>query len=663
MLRNVRRITPLFRSLLVGLLIVIGGVLFTGSMIGCADENDPQTHVDRLNDPLKRTPAVKRLLQYYEDAMTEDKKDRNGPRVKALLDLVVPALADLYGKGELDSRAQGDVIAFLADSRHEAALPAILKSLQEYKPDERRAEEFDTKMGDVVRNVGEMVRAGTIKGNKEINDALFKIFKNLRANTPKAQNRGFFRMLNHVLLMISDPSWEGELITMLNKPINSAKQKFLKALKNQVYWQITAAEILGNLKSKKAVKPLIKVVLSPFKANIGTTAVNALIKIGQPAIDAGVALMNGDDTELKEYAESETVRAAEDRDEKLDKKGKKAAANAYLNNGVIIVGNIGTESCIDPMIKTIDKGDKITKSLVASELYKLPASETAKAKFREVYGEVSVTDKIPPDDYAKEALIDAAGSFFDKDLNGWLLADALELKGDKSDVQGVQATVLGMAIKAATAEQWKYVDALIKKALPPIKGKADKYYFKDAKKPKEEGPFSEKQMVAKIMALEIKGGTIRKNKEKSSFGPMNDNQNLAMALHQQQYLLAAKNGKKVLDECGADVECYMKKIIEPEANKRETAMQAQKAAYMVGLLGGPDVKMKLTNLLPKVRNSSVKGIILFVIISKSPSGDAAVEAKLKGYIDKAVESRDQAKIEETTSYKQILYRLQARKGG
>ncbi len=638
-------------------------VTATSTIVGCADENDPATWVDRLSDPIQRPAAVKRLLQFYEDAMTNDDKNREGPTVAPLLETIVPPLAELAATGELDTRSQGDVLAFLADSRHEKAVPALVKALEDYKPDDKRADEYDNKMADVVRNVGEMVRSGTIKDNKEINSALMKIFTNLRAATPKAQNKGFFRILNHVMIQIHDPSWEQALIGMLNKPIKSAKQKFLKDLTNEVYWQITAAEVLGEIESKAAVKPLIKVVLSPFKANIATTAVNALIKIGQPALDAGVALMNGEDTELKEYAEAEFRRAADDREEKLDAKGEKQAKTAYLNNAVVIVGNIGTKACLGPMIDVIDKGDLVTKSLVAAELYKLPVSPEAKDKFKEVYASVSVKDKIPPDDYAKEALIDSAGSFFDKDLNGWMFADGLELKGDKPDVQGVQATLLGVAIKGATAEQWSYVEQLQKAALPEIKTKTDKYYFKAADKPKEEGPFTEGEIVKKILALEYDQGTVRPDKKDSKHGPLDDNQNFAMAVHQAQYVRAAKNGKEVLDKCGTDVGCYLPIITDPKANQRETAMQAEKAAYMVGLLGGDDVKMKLVEMLPKVRNPSVTAIILFVVINKSPNGDDAVAAKLQEYVDKAVDSRDQAQIDETRPYKQIIYRLQARKGG
>jgi hypothetical protein len=661
MIRNWRRVTPLLRALLLGSAVTTSAFVAVGTVAGCSDPQDPQTHVDALKDPMKRNAAVKRLLQFYEDAMTKDDKDREGPFVKPLLDTVVPPLTEMANGGELDERTQGEVLAFLADSRDVRVLPALVKALDDYKPDDKRAEEYDTKIGDVVRNIGEMQRAGKLKDAPEVKKALFKIFTGLRASTPKAQNRGFFRLLNKVLVDISDPAWEAQLITMLNKQIKSGKQKHMKVLKNQVYWQVTASEILGTLKSKKAVKPLVKVVLSPFKANIATTSINALIKIGQPALDAAVALMNGEDTELKDYSTEEQKRAVEDRDEKWEKVAKKTGETAYLNNAIIIVGNIGTATALEPMLKAIDSGDKVTKSLVAAELYKLPFTQEGEDKFKEVYQSVGVNDKIPPDDYAKEALIDSAASFFDKELNGWLIADGVELKGSKADVQGVQATIFGVAIKAATQEQWQFVDALREKALPEIKGKTDKYYFKDAKKPKEEGPYTEVQMIDKIMKLEIEQGQIRKDKEGSKLGPMNDVQNVAMALHQAQYLRAAKNGKKVLDQCKDDVNCYLGEVNKPENNKRGTAMIGEKAAYMACLLGGEGVKMKLVEMLPKVKNPSITSIFLFNILNKSPKGDPAVEKKLQEYVNKAVESRDQAKISQTSGYKQIIYRLQARK--
>src|SRR5690348_2500718 len=102
MSRSARRITPLLRSLLLGaqiqrtplagVLAASAAMLAMGTVAGCADENDPATHVNKLSDPATRTAAVNRLIQFFEDAMTRDKSDRNGPTVKPLLDSILPKM-------------------------------------------------------------------------------------------------------------------------------------------------------------------------------------------------------------------------------------------------------------------------------------------------------------------------------------------------------------------------------------------------------------------------------------------------------------------------------------------------------------------------------------------------------------------------------------------
>ena len=42
--------------------------------------------------------------RFFQDAMTQDKKDRNGPNVKKLLDLIVPPLVKLRGRCSTSAR-------------------------------------------------------------------------------------------------------------------------------------------------------------------------------------------------------------------------------------------------------------------------------------------------------------------------------------------------------------------------------------------------------------------------------------------------------------------------------------------------------------------------------------------------------------------------------
>jgi hypothetical protein len=81
---------------------------------------------------------------------------------------------------------------------------------------------------------------------------------------------------------------------------------------------------------------------------------------------------------------------------------------------------------------------------------------------------------------------------------------------------------------------------------------------------------------------------------------------------------------------------------------------------MIGLLGGEGVKAKLVDALPRVDNAAVRFVITLIIDRKSPKGDKVIQAKLQAMIDKAIKSRDQAKIKKVKSLKQVIYRLEAR---
>src|SRR5688572_15675081 len=124
-----RRIAPLLRSLLLGA-VASSVVVTTGAaVIGCADENDPQTWVKYLEDPGKKPAAVKRLIQFFDDAMTKDKDNREGEHVKPLLDVIIPPLTEQCVNGDLDDRTRSQLVKLLSDSRDKRAEPCFVKTL------------------------------------------------------------------------------------------------------------------------------------------------------------------------------------------------------------------------------------------------------------------------------------------------------------------------------------------------------------------------------------------------------------------------------------------------------------------------------------------------------------------------------------------------------
>ncbi|MEM9696184.1 MAG: hypothetical protein AAGA56_26805, partial [Myxococcota bacterium] len=360
MMQKLRRIRPTFRAALAAATTAAAcapatlassstftgvALLATGAtvLVGCEDPNAPETHVGYLEDPKRRDAAVKRIMQFYEDAITRDLKavkdaaakmkedgkspaeiaameaegkaaidNREAENVKKIIDLAVPPLVELFKNDELSGISKGLAIRFLADTRSPAAVPALLKAVKDYKIDDKRPEKYDSQMTDVIRNIGEMYRSKRIENNPEMSAAVFDLFKQTHGSYVKAKANRFYLVLNTTLRQIADPAWEPELIKMVEVPVKSLANKYKKQLEDQQFWQQTAATLLGAAQSTKAVVPLLKVTLNPFKARWSNDAMIALIRIGKPSLDSALKLMKGEDEALIGYAETQYKKALED---------------------------------------------------------------------------------------------------------------------------------------------------------------------------------------------------------------------------------------------------------------------------------------------------------------------------------------------------------------
>jgi hypothetical protein len=157
---------------------------------------------------------------------------------------------------------------------------------------------------------------------KTVAGPLLEVFEKVRASRPRAQATHVYLDVHHAMLELIDPSWENRLIEHLDHPVDPRDQA---GLIDETYWQITAAEILGHLRSQKAIRPLLAVLLSPSKAAAQGDAVLSLVKIGKPAVAPTVALLRGEDKELVEYSKTEAVKGAADPEE-----AAKGAGTAYV---------------------------------------------------------------------------------------------------------------------------------------------------------------------------------------------------------------------------------------------------------------------------------------------------------------------------------------------
>ncbi len=601
---KVRRIGPLVRALLLGAVAPGTVALAATTVAGCADENAPETHVKRLGDPVLRTRAVERLIQMYNDKMTTDKRDRNGEHVKPLLDAIVQPLADVAEKGDLDQKTQGNLLAMLADTRDKRALNALVKALDGYKPDDKRPDEFDSKMNDVVRNLGEMKAA-------EASDALLKLFQNMHFSWAKAQDKTFSRTIQDAMVAIGDKKWEDALIKMLEPPIKTRNAKALadlNAAKDQMYWQTVSCLLLGNMKSTKAVPALMKVVITPFKGEAGGTAMSGLIKIGKPASDAVAKLLAGQDPDLQKYAEDEFMRAAEDKGDLNDKtkeKITKDSKKAYQDNATFMMANIGSKEGISVLLGAIDKGDETSDVLIATKLSMLPADAKVTEAFEKVWKVTKLNATIPPSqDNARMALVEAAGGFLDQGLAQRVAQAALDEKvtpDDAETIADIQDSSLVMLMKLGGPAQMDLVDKL-------------------ADKTRGEGA------------------------QKTKLG--------------KQYEKELKIVRDAVKECADKGDCWMKKLTGNEAQKG-SGFLGIKSAYMSAIYGGDGARGKLieARMSGQLSNAGVAFVTETMIDRLAPNGDKDGADKLQTLIDKAVAAKDEGPV---SNLKVVVNRMRAR---
>ncbi len=593
MRRTPRSHAQTLRSLLLGAALVPTTLLGLGTLTGCRDENDPMTYVAELSDPGKQPAALKRLVQFYEDAMTKDKKDRNGPNVKPLLDKIVEPLAKVCVEANLQARTRSTLIKFLSDARDAKAEPCLKKTLADYKPDTTEED---------VQNVMRAVAAMKLKS---LSPEVMKVFTTMQISKPKANL--IQKDVKAAVVAIADKAQEADFIKLLERPIADVKER--QAVLDEAYWQIISAIALGEMKSEAAVEPLLKVVLTPAKADVRNTALVALVKIGQPAVGPVEGLLKGDAAELIKLSTEEQLKVVEkDKDGKIPDAAKKAAEKAHIATAAEVLGSLGSESSVAPLVSAIDKADDATKVTIALVLPLLPRSPATVDAFKKIFDGAKMDLEVPGVGRAKELLIDGSPDFFDASLVPWVVKSAQDAKGEQADVDALRGLALQAAMKAMKADQLAEVEAL---ANTKAQGTGS-----DGK-PQE--------------------STVGKAFEK-------------------EFKLA----KELVTNCKDNVDCYVAKLTDEASQSKDGQFAGIKAGYMIAILGDPSVRSKIVDAIPKIDNGAVRFSALKALQALSPQGDADSAGKLLALLDKAEEAKDDKLVQEYQVFTQVAARLRAR---
>jgi HEAT repeat protein len=216
------------------------------------------------------------------------------------------------------------------------------------------------------------------------------------------------------------------------------------AYQTELFWQTTAAELLGRLADPAMVKPLFMVLLDPQKVDLSGSAADGIMKIGKGAVPFLLQALNGQDADIVARARAGAGGNAQD-------------AKPYVRWAATMLGGVGRDEALGPLMKALQTANSdVDRAVVARELAKLtPTPETLKA-FQAAFDKVSPATLIPPGQSARTQLIEEAAHFYDPSLVPWLLKQAKATKGD------VRMSALLSAIKLMTkvrmAEVKKAVD-------------------------------------------------------------------------------------------------------------------------------------------------------------------------------------------------------------
>lgn len=348
-------------------------------------------------------PDVERLSREYSELSTD--ADR-----KSFVDQYVIALTETYVRRheQLSPATRTQLIELVAgfrDPRTEPALRAALETFVQHRPT-RKA---DSDIGSVLGAAADLKLPG-------LSQPLIEAFEVFDAHTllGGVTHEEFTRALAEV----ADPSWapvlRAKLDVEMKRPWSREQDQYVHAYRDQLFWQGSAAKVLGIIHDREAVEPLLRALLDFEKGYIGTTVLLALVRIGKPARAAAAELLLGRRPDLVDYYEKRSAAAALD--------PAPPGAEVSVEIAAAILGSSGHVDARAPMLEFLKANPKPKLAVrVAKELAKLPPNEATKAAFKQVLSATPKTldiwDRMP----ARAALLESAVGFYDPKVVDWCL--------------------------------------------------------------------------------------------------------------------------------------------------------------------------------------------------------------------------------------------------
>ena len=296
-------------------------------------------------------------------------------------------------------------------------------------------------------------------GCGQLTDAAFALFAKFKPSKSKLQ--GSFKGLHDVVLEIKSPTWGAKAAELLAAPVDDSTDSKLDEI---MFRQLTAVQLLGELKDPATVPALVKVLLTPSKRDLRATVTTALLRIGAPAEAALAGALGGKDASWV---------ALEER---------------WPNRGWVPAIAEAATMIARPAIRTEalsllgTEANLTNKALLAQFAYRFAPNAEMLAAYKEAVEKTDAEAMLEGDAQgnARATMLASATYFYDASLVEWiakLAAPAQKAVAKKKDEQlTTLATETDTAIKLMTKAQLALVQPLVKStddamtALAGVKG-------------------------------------------------------------------------------------------------------------------------------------------------------------------------------------------------
>jgi hypothetical protein len=325
----------------------------------------------------------------------------------------------------------------------------------------------------------------------------------------------------------------------------------------------------------------------------------ALVKIGDPAIQAAIKLLKGEDQKLGEYHLAKLVKAGQLKEAPKDQ--------PYVWMAAVMLGTSSSPKAVAPMLEVLKSNPHDTnKATILDELSKLPVTPASKAAFQEGFAALAPAARNARGERALPFIVEESiARFFDPTMLDWLVDYLDKFKGEDEVKKDIQAQVLLTFIKLAKPSQMARAKEVVEKWGTPGE-KGGKYKFFESK-----------------------------------------------LLEQAQ---------AVAQECGEKADCYAQYLEKSDVQKKENEFAGIKAAYMVGVFGNEDTALDLVDRIDGIENTSILMAALKALDHLLPKGNSKVADKLNEILEAHAKSADQYKMQSDNVIREIMYRIRARGG-